>query len=428
MIFRLSVILFLVCLCHTQGATLTGLIIDSETREPLFGVAVIWKNAPVAFSDDEGRFTLPLDNVKPQDTIFFKHLCYHDLVIVYNRLRMDSTVRMENRLFSLAEVSVQPVDYQKLIKSIAVKYEKTAPAQPWWTKIHQAQTLTYRGEVSGFVEYTGNMLCMGREITNPFIVNQWFPEHIRRIKENPLVTLFLDDEIRVRSSENLIIQLWTYYRFFDVTHPLGKCHKSYEIRVDSAFNQGGKDYWALSYRQKERIIIERWILSGYSGQMWIEKNTNTLVRLTGSGNNGGNEAIQADIVYGKFDHHVVPQEINISVIQNRTIRGQRRLQDKILYESRISFLEADVRQKKNYKGDYKSFFPEIVVTELPYEHDYWLSFPLKVKMDFSESANMQIFSDPDDATLKESQIWTQKLHQQMKSEIKQLTWKSIKPI
>ena len=462
--FARLVIIF-VFLCHYQahGASLTGFIVDSETNEPLFGVALISHDKTLAFSDDEGRFSLPLEKLQSQDIVLFRHLSYHDKAVVLSRLHTDTVVRMENRFFSLSAVTITPINHQNLIKSIRTKYEKSAPAQPYWTKIHQTQSLTYRGESAGYVEYTGNMLCMGRDVTNPFIENKWLPEHIRRTKENPTVSLMMGDENRVRFSEKSINNLWLEYRFFDIVHPLGKYHKCYAFRVDSSFTVDGKDYWALSYRQKERIVVVGWSLNNISGQMWIEKNTNTLARLTGSCNQSDTYVTQVGIHYGTFDNKVVPRELSISVLYNKHIRG-RRLQDKILYESRISFVEADNRkQKKKYKGDYNNVLSELIVPELPFDPEYWLQFPMSEKMDFSkdaklpiyrdnndavihiepeyrwifpindtmdftEGAKQPIFRDTNDATLQEFQIWTKKGQQQMKNEMEQLTWKKIQPV
>jgi len=119
-IFSIGTILFLtltvLAVDKKQGASLKGIIVDSESDEPLFGVAVIYRDAPVAFSDDRGYFILPIDNVQPQDVILFRHLSYHDKSVSFNRLCSDTVVRMENRFFSLSEVPITPINYQKLIK------------------------------------------------------------------------------------------------------------------------------------------------------------------------------------------------------------------------------------------------------------------------------------------------------------------------
>ena len=424
--FWLAAILF-VWHCPMKGDTLTGLVVDSENNEPLFGVTVMCRGVAVAFSDDEGRFTLTTDTLQPQDTVFFRHISYHEQAVVLSLLRTDSVVRMESRFFSLSEVTVTPVNYQKLIKAIVTKYKKSTPAQPYWTKIHQSQSLTHRGESAGYVEYTGYMLCMGSDINSPFIENKWIPEHIRRAKENPTVSLIFGDQYRVRISENSIKSLWVEYRFFDVTHPLGKYHKNYEVRVDSSFTVDGKAYWALSYRQKTRIVVAGWTLSNNSGQMWVEKNTNRLTRLTGNCNQGNNFVTQASIEYGTFDNKVVPREMQVSVIKNINLRGSR-AQDKILYESRILFSEADNRKMKKYMNDYVEVFEEMIVTKLPYEPEYWTTFPPKDNMNFAEGAQLPIFRYPDDPDIQNLRISSQTGMQKMKNEISTLSWKTIQPI
>ena len=411
---------------YVHGASLKGRVIDSETNEPLFGVTVICREVALAFSDDKGYFTLQLDNMNPLDTVLFRHISYHELLVPLSRLNLDLTVRMECRFISLSEVTVTPTNFKKLVQSIVAQFKKSAPAQPYWTKIHQTHSLTYRGELAGYVEYTGHMLCMGRAIANPFVENKWFPEHVRRIKENPNVPLIFGDEYRIRFSENSIQSLWVEYRFFDVIHPLGKNHNCYEVRVDSAVTMDGKDYWALSYRQNAPLVVAGWLLSNSSGQMWIEKNSKKLVRLKGSCNQGDTRVTQADIDYGTFEGKVVPRKMYVSVINNRNLRGVR-AQDKVLYESRILFTEADSKQVKKYKNDYMGVICELLFAEAPFEPEYWIRFPVFGNMNFSEGAQQPIYRNPDEPPIQELKLSTETGLQQMKKEIESLTWKTIQP-
>jgi len=161
--------------------------------------------------------------------------------------------------------------------------------------------------------------------------------------------------------------------------------------------------------------------------MWVEKNTNRLTQLTGNCNQGNNFVTQASIEYGTFDNKVVPCEMQVSVINNIKLRGSR-AQDKILYESRILFSEADHRKMKKYMNDYVEVFEEMMITELPYEPEYWTTFPPKDNMNFVEGAQTPIFRYPDDPGMQNLRISTQTGMQKMKNEISTLSWKTIQPI
>ena len=218
------------------------IVVDRETNKPVFGVTIIVGGVSVTFSDEEGRFTLLMDKIQSQDAILFSHISYNNQSVTASQLQIDSIVRIESRSISLAEVKVMPVNQKKLIPDIVAQYRKTAPTQPYWTKVHQTQTLIFRGEPAGYVEYTGHMLYIGRDITDAFIFNAWIPEHIRRTKENTLLSLISEDEYRTRISEHSISSVLTNYRFFDVVHPFGKFHNRFTLSIDSSFTADGIDY------------------------------------------------------------------------------------------------------------------------------------------------------------------------------------------
>ena len=425
--YHFVAILCLICHFSVQGTSLTGFVVDSKTNEPIFGVTLICQGAALAFSDDEGRFTLPVDNLQPEDIVLFRHISFQEQTVALSRLRLDSVVRMENRFISLSEVTVTPDNRQKLLKSIVAKYKKSAPAQPYWAKIHQAHSLTFRGKPAGYVEYTGYMLCMGSEVNDPFYENHWIPEYVRRTTEDPTIALIFGGQDRVRFSEASISSLWTGYRFFDVTHPLSKRNNAYAVSVDSVITVNGKDFFVLSYQQTGRINVVGLSIKNNSGQMWIEKNTNQLAHLTGNCNVGDLFVIQLDIAYGTSDNYVIPRDMHISVIQNKTLRGNR-TQEKLMCESRISFSEADSRKQKKFKREYVGFFEEFLVTELPYNAYYWSRFPIAGNIDFQAGAKLPIWRNENDPDIQALRLDAQTMLQQMKNEIQSSTWKTIQPI
>ena len=160
--------------------------------------------------------------------------------------------------------------------------------------------------------------------------------------------------------------------------------------------------------------------------MWIEKSSHTLAKLTGSCNQGDRFATQLSIAYGTFDNTVIPREMHVSVIQNKNLQG-RKIQDKIMYESRISFTEAAGRQQKKNKDEYLEVYGEMMVAELPYEPDYWKQFPAKSEMNFAEGAPLPIFRHEDDPEMQRIRISTLNCQRQMKKEITSLSWGKIQP-
>ncbi len=426
-------IFWLVCLITIesfaigQKISITGKVIDNDSNEPVFGVALIYRNTPVTFSDDRGHFTLQLENASLNDSISFKHLSYILQPVPLERLQSDSVIRLHNCFYNIDAVTVQPIDHKKLVKAIVVQFQQSAPSKPYWSNIRQTQILTCKGNLSGFLEYTGKMLCMGRSIKNAFIENKWYPEHIRRTKEEYNFAMMMNDWYRLRMGEAFTNFAWTEYRFFDIAHPLGKYHKHFVFNVDSSVIVNYKNCWSVSFRQKDPINVSSWPLLNMSGYIYVDKVTDRLVQISSSFSRGTLSSSQINVAYGTCNSWIIPKEIDIAIIRNKTEKGSR-IQQKVLIENKVVFISANILQKKQYKGEYNSFKPELIIPKMSYTSEYWTSFTSEwdnmwKDIQFIEGAQEQIFRDGE---ISESSInWSQQAQQQIETEIKTIEWKDI---
>ena len=394
-----------------QNSSLEGSIIDDETNEPIYGVVIAHDNKTISFSDDKGNFILHTEALQWNDSVTFKHLGYYSVTLPLSSLSNDSIVRLKSRYYELSEVSVQPISQKKLMKAIIKQFQRSAPQTPYWTDIHQTQSLVLNGKPSGYFECTGKIFNVGRSITNPFITNKLYPEHVRRTKEE---VKFIDQN-RLRISESLIN--WLEYRFWDVIHPLGSHNKYYSFRVDSSFISDNKSYLAIYFQQTKPIRVVGWSLLKINGQMWIDRGTNSLVKLFAnfSRDSWGS---QLEINYAICDDYIIPKTMYMSVVWDS------RRQQKIFSENYISFTKMVLSPNKKYKGEYNSFYHEVLIPGMPYEPAYWSQYPnnkgLKDEQ-FIEGENEQIRINPD---MWDNQIF-QEINQQIKNEIKELIWKDI---
>ena len=402
-----------------QNSSLEGFIIDDETNEPIYGVVIAHDNNTISFSDDEGSFILQPGALQWSDSVTFKHLGYYNITLPLSSLSNDSIVRLKSRYYELGEVSVQPVSQQKLMKAIIKQFQRSAPQTPYWTDIHQTQSLVLNGQPSGYFECTGKIFNVGRSDTNPYSGNVLYPEHVRRTKED---VKYLHQNL-LRVSEYAIS--YNNYRYFDVAHPLGSHNKHFVFTIDSSFISNNKSYLAISFQQEKHInnFFMR-DLTKLNGQMWIDRGTNSLVKISCSFN-WRLHFTQLEINYGECDNYIVPQTIHMTYVFEIPEKGRRK-QQKGLSENYISFTKMALSPIKKYKGDYNLVvYHPISIPGMPYEPEYWLQYPnIKGIKDeqFIEGVNEQIFREEPN---EEVMGLFHQIDQQIKNEIKELTWKDI---
>ena len=401
-----------------QNSVLEGFVIDDETNEPIYGIIIEHNNVIISFSDDNGRFVVQTDTLQWNDSITFRHLSYHNVTLPLKNLSNDSIVRLKSSYYELDAITIQPESQKKRINAIIKQFRRSSLQNPYWTDIHQTQSIILNGKPSGYIECTGKMFNLGLSETIPYMGNVLYPEHVRRTKED---VKYLDQQI-LRISEHTL--LYHLYRFFDVAHPLGSYNKNFVFSVDSAFVSNNKSYLAVSFQLKKHSNYHLRDMANFNGHMWIDIETNSLEKLLGSFN-FRSVFTQLEINYGKCDSYIVPQTIHLFHIHEQTVRGRRQPQ-KVLSENYISITAMAHSLMKKYKGEYGTIvYHPILIPGMPYEPEYWSQYPNKhgiTDQQFIEGVNEQIFIN--ELTKQKMDLFHQ-IDRQIKNEIKGLTWKRI---
>lgn len=108
--YPFSIVLFFICLCtYSQEPTLTGKIIDVNTKEIIEFVTIGIKNKEVGtVSNENGRFNLKLnEQVKKSDSIIFSHLGYKTQFIKVSEFTsFENTILLKPETTVLKEVVI----------------------------------------------------------------------------------------------------------------------------------------------------------------------------------------------------------------------------------------------------------------------------------------------------------------------------------
>lgn len=114
---KLAILLFLFAptfLMKSSGQSFTGQVLDSKTRKALAYVNIGIPSAGLGIiTDEEGRYTLPLDPEFSTDTIQFSYIGYKSVLIpvsdfMKTYLTPASSFLMEEKAYNLSEVTVRP--------------------------------------------------------------------------------------------------------------------------------------------------------------------------------------------------------------------------------------------------------------------------------------------------------------------------------
>ena len=114
---RHKIHLLILLLCASFGLlaqknVVSGIVIDSRTKEPLpfTNIGVVGRQLG-SISNDEGHYTLSLDNVEPSDTVFFSFVGYKHVKFPISQLIDNSTVELTENAVQLSSFSVLSREY-----------------------------------------------------------------------------------------------------------------------------------------------------------------------------------------------------------------------------------------------------------------------------------------------------------------------------
>lgn len=373
---KLGFLLFFMCqLAISQQLTITGVILDKENDEPVYGASLLMGDNYLGFSDVEGVFSFNIEEKYSIETVTIKHLSYKDNVISVLELSQVSIITLMPKISSLDEVVIKANlrDYnsEDILKKGIKLFDKMYVDYPYWSKLDYKHILYLDGNPHAFMQLDGHILMVGSKVNNPFIDASVIPDHIRRTKESdlPVKSWFPNSNSNSFSKAQLggneAKNGWTDFRFVELIHPLSKQSQGYfDLSINNASNNN-EDYIIIDFTQKKDInIATRW-LDNMSGQIWLNKEDLTVCKLMLTYRFEKIFLITYDISYKQISEKLFPSIVK-KTKYNFTPHNKEK--SKITISSISKLYSINAEKRDNYRKKYIA--PWYSFSEV-YDLEYW---------------------------------------------------------
>ena len=218
-----------------------GAILDAESKEPLPYTNIIVKSQNRGvISNEKGDFSLNISNLAKTDSISFQYIGYATKKRTIDELMLDSTILLEQDVFSMNEVFIlsQDIDPKKIVKKVLENQEVN-----YVTSTQKNQTFIrsrYNTDIQKFdIEFQKSTFeDINKEMIDDFKNN--IPKHSISYSDflgNVLINTNEDEDLEVKVDPIKLVSL----KEEDIAE-LDKIEKLF----DSLFkNTGEKEYWKI---------------------------------------------------------------------------------------------------------------------------------------------------------------------------------------
>lgn len=379
-----SKIIILCCLVSqlffAQKVHYSGTIIDQHTKDPVFGVSIIHNGNEITYSNELGIFEFTVDKKNVLDSISFKHISYEKHTIALAKLKAESnTIKLKNSFIALEEVviSATKTPDEKIVDRAIKKYHDNYRKSGYWTSGNYKQLLSYKANPCGYFEIMGNIYQTGTNYQNLWRLLAFVPNEVRRTKEdNILSNLMKVNQVSPADYTGGLFAFIVFarYRFFEMFHPLnekGKKRFKYIVKTTEQIN--GKEYYVISYKQKrERIKIQTRSFLEAQGEIWVDKDNYSMLKLTVSFNFEDISSNNFSITYEEIDDELFPNKIDINNYFN-----VKHNKDKTVHiEGMLEFNNKKIVTKQ-YEYMHSGLIMNRSFSNIPYNQSFWKKYPIK---------------------------------------------------
>lgn len=368
-------------LFFAQKGHYSGTIIDQHTKDPVFGVSIIYNGNEITYSNELGIFEFTVDKKNVLDSISFKHISYEKHTIALAKLKAESnTIKLKNSFIALEEVVITATKTpdEKIVDQAIKKYHDNYRKSGYWTSGNYKQLLSYKANPCGYFEIMGNIYQMGTNNKNLWRELVFVPNEVRRTKEDNILSNLM------KSYQLTFMYTYTggiftgnsfsYYRFFEMFHPLNENGKKrFKFIVKTTEQINGKEYYVISYKQKrERIKIQTRSFLEAQGEIWVDKDNYSMLKLTVSFNFEDISSNNFLITYQEIDNELFPNKIDINNYFN-----VKHNKDKTVHiEGMLEFNNINIVEKQ-YEYMYSELIMNRAFSNIPYNQSFWKKYPIK---------------------------------------------------
>lgn len=357
----------------SQNISISGKIIDAETKEPIFGVSIFIDGNNIGYSDVEGDFNFDINGNSSK--ISMTHLAYNSETFNIEDFLDNTTFILKPNVTTLNEVVISGTlkvnSLQEILKLTSKIYDDNYRKAPYWSGLNYKQIIYQNGQPHSYLELDGNIFMVGND-RNPFISPLIVPNEIRRTQEDfQIIRSWAPDSekkdfYKTQLGGSEAVGGWTYYRFLELAHPLEKQgHRNFNFSFAENVNINS-DYYVIRFTQKKDInLATRWI-DYMHGQLWIDKKDFSLYRISANYRFERISYQSFNIQYTRIQGKYFPTIIEKNSYMFRTFKEDK---SRIVITSISNLKNIDVVERKNYRYDYIAG-PWYSISER-YNSEYW---------------------------------------------------------
>ena len=128
-------------------------MLDSVTLEPLPFVNVsVPGSLQGTLTNNEGKFELNVQELKPTDSIKLSLLSYNDITLSLSNVKDSAVYRLPNTFYTLNEVVVSPQPAEEYIREAIRKIPENSVKVPYNTKVYYRMIFKLNGKYMTYTE------------------------------------------------------------------------------------------------------------------------------------------------------------------------------------------------------------------------------------------------------------------------------------
>jgi hypothetical protein len=243
-----------VLLFGQQDFTITGKILDKDTKEPLPYATVVYESKSTGtVSDHDGCFTLSIFGANESDSILISYMGYQPLRLSISKCLQSKTHELQEDKFQLNEVVVRSKKFnlKSFVKEIITNYNKNRRNTPHIAIAHYREKAKENNKYVMYMESIGYSVFAGNLAKAAPLSNyKFFCENTRCHVSNPQWVKYKENtfgfDIKTVSpsgSSNLNI-----FRYLEISGLLSKKHyNKYKFEIDSSYYIGNTPVYCIKF-------------------------------------------------------------------------------------------------------------------------------------------------------------------------------------
>lgn len=311
--------------------TLTGLVLDSMTNDPLPYSTIIYKRKHLGTSADQrGFFKLSLHDYNPVDTITISHIGYQDINVILSEGIPKSVFLLKPQVKHIQEIIVSYTEFdpKESLKSIISEYNSSKRNDPHIAISHYSEKVRDNtNEYLMFMESIGYSIFTGfKQDASPLTNYMFFCENTRCIVSNPQWINFQSNDPEIRDIFPGCGTNLNFLRYIETYGILSnKYFHKYEVRIDSLYKIGMDDICKFRFKLRSNIgtitanltNLELMTISCTSDDFWSPIFSKRLRATINIGFDYYNSTPFVSYIQSSYKYHGLEHSISLKVLTQK---------------------------------------------------------------------------------------------------------------